>query len=161
MGWEIFRVIFVRGKHGKYCKSNTIRKHRIDIGVKSFAVISDGRNYLNINKSGRARKLVKRLKREQRKFARKIHKLKQRKEETASKKCKRSNLDKQRLKVQRVYMKLTNKRHDYINKTVHKIVSTRHEYIAIEDLNVSGMLKNRHLSRAIAESEFYYFRTLL
>ena len=58
-------------------------------------------------------------------------------------------------------MRLTNKRHDYINKTVHEIVSTRPEYIAIEDLNVSGMLKNRHLSRAIAESEFYYFRTLL
>ena len=133
----------------------------IDIGVKSFAVISDGRNYPNINKSGRARKLVKRLKREQRKFARKIHKLKQRKEEAASKKCKRSNLDKQRLKVQRAYVKLVNKRHDYINKTVHEIVITRPEYIAIEDLNVSGMLKNRHLSRAIAESEFYYFRTLL
>ena len=133
----------------------------IDIGVKSFAVISDGRNYPNINKSERARKLARRLKREQRKFSRKIHKLKQRKEESASKKCKRSNIDKQRLKVQRAYMRLTNKRHDYINKTVHEIVSARPEYIAIEDLNVSGMLKNRHLSRAIAESEFYYFRTLL
>ena len=133
----------------------------IDIGVKSFAVISDGRNYPNINKSERARKLTRRLKREQRKFTRKIHKLKQRKEETAGKKCKRSNLDKQRLKVQRAYMKLVNKRHDYINKTVHEIVSVRPEYIAIEDLNVSGMLKNRHLSRAIAESEFYYFRVLL
>ncbi len=133
----------------------------IDIGVKSFAVISDGRNYPNINKSGQARKLTRRLKREQRKFARKIHKLKQRKEESANKKCKRSNLDKQRLKVQRAYMKLVNKRHDYINKTVHEIVSTRPEYIAIEDLNVSGMLKNRHLSRTIAESEFYYFRALL
>ena len=133
----------------------------IDIGVKSFAVVSDGRNYPNINKSERARKLVKRLKREQRKFSRKAHQLKLRKEETASKKCKRSNLDKQRLKVQRAYMKLVNKRHDYINKTVHEIVSARPEYIAIEDLNVSGMLKNRHLSRAIAESEFYYFRALL
>ena len=133
----------------------------IDVGVKSFAVISDGRNYPNINKSERARKLARRLKREQRKFSRKIHKLKQRKEESASKKCKRSNIDKQRLKVQRAYMRLTNKRHDYINKTVHEIVSARPEYIAIEDLNVSGMLKNRHLSRAIAESEFYYFRTLL
>ena len=133
----------------------------IDTGVKSFAVISDGRNYPNINKSERAGKLTRRLKREQRKLSRKIHKLNQRKEETASKKCKRSNLDKQRLKVQRAYMKLVNKRHDYINKTVHEIVSTRPEYIAIEDLNVSGMLKSCHLSRAIAESEFYYFRTLL
>ncbi len=133
----------------------------IDLGVKSFAVISDGRNYPNINKSQSARKLVRRLKREQRKFSRKIQKLKQRKEGTVSKKCKRSNLDKQRQKVQRAYMRLTNKRHDYINKTVHEIISTRPEYITIEDLNVSGMMKNRHLSRTIAESEFYYFRALL
>ena len=133
----------------------------IDLGIKSFAVISDGRNYPNINKFPRTRKLIRRLKREQHKFSRKIHKLKQRKEETASKKCKRSNLDKQRLKVQRAYMRLTNKRHDYINKTVHEITSAQPEYITIENLNVSGMLKNRHLSRAISECEFYYFRALL
>ena len=133
----------------------------IDLGIKSFAVISDGRNYPNINKFPRTRKLIRRLKHEQHKFSRKIHKLKQRKEETASKKCKRSNLDKQRLKVQRAYMRLTNKRHDYINKTVHEITSAQPEYITIENLNVSGMLKNRHLSRAISECEFYYFRALL
>lgn len=129
----------------------------IDLGIKSFAVISDGRDYPNINKTRRMRKLIKRLKHEQRKFMRK---LRQRKED-AAKKCKRSNLDKQRLKVQRAYMRLSNKRHDYINKTVHEIVRTQPEYITIEDLNITGMLKNRHLSRAIAESEFYYFRTLL
>ena len=133
----------------------------IDLGIKSFAVISDARTYPNINKTTRTRKLIRRLKREQRKFSRKIRKLKQRKEETASKKCKRSNLNKQRHKVQRAYMRLSNKRHDYIKKTVHEIVSTRPEYIVIEDLNVSGMMKNRHLSRAIAESEFHYLRTLL
>ena len=151
--FEINTVISISAEH-----SESIG---IDLGVKSFAVISDGRNYPNINKSTRTKKLIKRLKREQRKFSRKIQKLKQRKEETASKKCKRSNLDKQRLKVQRAYMRLTSKRHDYINKTVHEIVSTRPKYITIEDLNVSGMLKNRHLSRAIAECEFYYFRALL
>ncbi len=132
----------------------------IDLGVKSFAVVSDGRNYQNINQSERAKKLKRRLKREQRKFSRKIQKLLQRKEK-AAKKCKRSNLDKQRQKVQRAYVKLTNKRHDYINKTVHEIVIRRPEYITIEDLNISGMMKNRHLSRAVAESEFYYFRALL
>ena len=88
----------------------------IDLGVKSFAVISDGRTYPNINKTERVRKLTTRLKREQCKFSRKIQKLKQRKEDTATKNCKRSNLDKQRLKVQRAYKKLTDKRHDYINK---------------------------------------------
>ena len=133
----------------------------IDIGIKSFAVISDGRNYPNINKAGQTRKLIRRLKREQRKFSRKVRKLKQRKEEATSKKCKRSNVDKQRQKVQRAYMRLSNTRHDYIKKTVHEIVSARPKYIVIEDLNVSGMMKNRHLSRAIAESEFYYFRILL
>ncbi len=130
----------------------------IDLGVKSFAVISDGRNYPNINKTEQVKKARRRLKREQRKFSRKS---KQRKEGAASKKCKRSNLDKQRLKVQRAYMKLSNKRHDYINKTVHEIVITRPEFITIEDLNVSGMLKNRHLSKAIASCEFWYFRALL
>ncbi|MBQ9904821.1 MAG: transposase, partial [Synergistaceae bacterium] len=130
----------------------------IDLGVKSFAVISDGRNYPNINKTEQVHKARRRLKREQRKFSRKT---KQRKEGAASKKCKRSNLDKQRLKVQRAYMKLSNQRHDYINKTVHEIVITRPEYITIEDLNVSGMLKNRHLSKAVASCEFWYFRALL
>ena len=129
----------------------------IDLGIKSFAVVSDGREYANINKYRRMRKLTKRLKHEQRKFMRKIRHRK----EDAAKKCKRSNLDKQRLKVQRAYMRLSNKRHDYINKTVHEIVRTRPEYITIEDLNVSGMMKNRHLSRAITESEFWYFRALL
>ena len=133
----------------------------IDLGVKSFAVISDGRNYPNINKTEQVKKARRRLKREQRKLSRKIRKTKQRKEGAASKKCKRSNLDRQRLKVQRAYMQLTNKRHDYINKTVHEIVSTRSEYITIEDLNVSGMLQNRHLSNTIASCEFWYFRALL
>ena len=129
----------------------------IDLGVKSFAVISDGREYPNINKTRRMRKLTKRLKHEQRNFMRKLRHRK----EYATKKCKRSNLSKQRLKVQRAYMKLSNKRHDYINKTVHDIIRTQPEFITIEDLNVSGMMKNRHLSRAIAESEFWYFRALL
>ena len=133
----------------------------IDLGVKSFAVVSDGREYPNINKASRMRILIRRLKREQRKFSRKIQAKLQRKEETASKKCTRSNLDKQRLKVQRAYMRVTNKRHDYITKTVHAIVMSRPEYITIEDMNVSGMMKNRHLSRAISESEFWSFRALL
>ena len=133
----------------------------IDLGVKSFAVISDGRNYPNINKTEQVKKARRRLKREQRKLSRKIRKSKQRKEGAASKKCKHSNLNKQRLKVQRAYMKLSNQRHDYINKTVHEIVITRPEFITIEDLNVSGMLKNRHLSKAIASCEFWYFRALL
>ena len=133
----------------------------IDLGIKSFAVISDGRNYININKTDRIKKLTRRLKREQRKFSRKIKKIVKRKEEVAAKSVNRSNLDKQRLKVQRAYKKLADKRRDYVNKTVHEIVTARPEYITIEDLNVSGMMKNRHLSREIAACEFWYFRELL
>ena len=129
----------------------------IDLGIKSFAVVSDGRNFPNINHTRRMRKLTKRLKHEQRKFMRKIRHRK----EDATKKCKHSNLDKQRLRVQRAYVRLTDKRQDYIKKAVREIVRTQPEYITIEDLNVRGMMKNRHLSRAIAESEFYYFRILL
>lgn len=133
----------------------------IDLGIKSFAVISNGRNYPNINKTDRIRKLTRRLKREQRKFSRKIQKLKQRKEVTATNKEKRSNLNRQRLKLQRAYKKLADKRRDYINKTVNEIVKVRPKFIAIEDLNIRGMMKNRHLSRAIASCEFYYFRSML
>lgn len=130
----------------------------IDLGVKSFAILSDGRTYPNINKSKRVRKLTRRLKREQRKFTRKIrHK---RKEETATNKA-RSNLDKQRQKVQRVYMRLCNIRTDYVKKVIADIVKTLPVYITIEDLNIQGMMKNRHLSKAIAESQLYYFREIL
>ena len=132
----------------------------IDLGVKSFAIISDGRTYPNVNKTERVHKKVRRLKREQRKYSRKIQKLKQRKEETATK-YKRSNLGKQRQKVQKAHKKLADIRRDYVNKMVHDIVVARPEYITIEDLNVSGMVKNRHLSRAISECEFWYFRELL
>ncbi|MBR0074701.1 MAG: transposase [Synergistaceae bacterium] len=133
----------------------------IDLGIKSFAVVSNGKNYLNINKTEKTEKLKRRLKREGRKFSRKLEKLKQRKEETATKKEKRSNLDKQRLKLQKAYKKLADKRRDYINKTVKEIVTASPEYITIEDLNVKGMIKNRHLSKAISECEFGYFRSQL
>ena len=130
----------------------------IDLGIKSFAMVSDGRCFSNVNYTPRMRRLRKRLKREQRKFSRK---LRHRKEETAAKKVRRSNLDKQRLRVQRAYKRMMDKRRDYIKKAVHEIVSTQPEFITIENLNVSGMMKNKHLSRAIAECEFWYFRTIL
>lgn len=71
------------------------------------------------------------------------------------------NIQKQRLKVQRLYHRIDNIRTDYINKTIAEIVKTKPSYIAIEDLNVSGMMKNRHLSKAAASQKFYEFRTKL
>jgi putative transposase len=56
---------------------------------------------------------------------------------------------------------MDNIRTDYVNKTIAEIVKTKPSYITIEDLNVSGMMKNRHLSKAVASQKFYEFRTKL
>ena len=126
----------------------------IDLGLKDFAIISDGRIYKNINKSEKLKKLEKCLRREQRSLSRKYENLK--KGESTQK-----NIQKQRLKVQRRHQGINNIRTDYINKTIAEIVKTKPSYITIEDLNVSGMMKNRHLSKAVASQKFYEFRTKL
>ena len=126
----------------------------IDLGLKDFAIVSNGKTYKNINKSVRVRRLEKQLRREQRRLSRKYENLK--KGESAQK-----NIQKQKLKVQRLYHKIDSIRTDYINKTIAEIVKTKPSYIAIEDLNVSGMMKNRHLSKAVASQKFYEFRTKL
>ena len=126
----------------------------IDLGLKDFAIISNGKIYKNINKSARIKKLEKKLCREQRCLSRKYENLK--KGESTQK-----NIQKQELKVQKLYHKIYNIRTDYINKTIAEIVKTKPSYITIEDLNVSGMMKNRHLSKAVASQKFYEFRTKL
>lgn len=73
----------------------------------------------------------------------------------------RANLQKQKRKVQKLHHKIDNIRTDYINKTIAEIVKTKPSYITIEDLNVKGMMKNRHLSKAVASQKFYEFRTKL
>ena len=126
----------------------------IDLGLKDFAIISNGKTYKNINKSGRVKKLEKQLCREQRCLSRKYENLK--KGEVTQK-----NIQKQRLKVQKLHHRIDNIRTDYINKAIAEIVRTKPSYITIEDLNVSGMMKNRHLSKAVASQKFYEFRTKL
>lgn len=126
----------------------------IDLGIKNFAIVSNGKTYKNINKSAKIKKLEKKLRREQRCFSRKYENLK--KGESTQK-----NIQKQKLKVQKLYHKIDNIRTDYINKTITEIVKTKPSYIAIEDLNIKGMMKNRHLSKAIASQKFYEFRTKL
>ncbi len=126
----------------------------IDLGLKDFAIVSNGKTYKNINKSARLRKIEKQLRREQRCLSRKYENLK--KGESTQK-----NIQKQKLKVQKLYHGINNIRTDYINKTIAEIVKTKPSYITIEDLNVLGMMKNRHLSKAIASQKFYEFRTKL
>ena len=130
----------------------------IDLGIKDLAVVSDGTKYKNINKSYKVKRLEKQLKRQQRSLSRKYENLKKLKKGEATQKA---NIRKQVLKVQRLYHRIDNIRTDYINKTVLKIVKTKPSYITIEDLNVKGMMKNRHLSKAVAGQKFYEFRVKL
>ena len=127
----------------------------IDLGLKDFAIVSNGKTYKNINKSARLKKLEKQLIREQRSLSRKYENLK--KGESTQK----TNIQKQRLKVQKLHHRIDNIRTDYINKTIAEIVKIKPSYITIEDLNVKGMMKNRHLSKAVASQKFYEFRTKL
>ena len=127
----------------------------IDLGLKDFAIVSNGKTYKNINKSAKLKKLEKQLIKEQRSLSRKYENLK--KGESTQK----TNIQKQRLKVQKLHHRIDNIRTDYINKTIAEIVKTKPSYITIEDLNVSGMMKNKHLSKAVASQKFYEFRTKL
>ena len=127
----------------------------IDLGLKEFAIVSNGKTYKNINKSAKLKKLEKQLIREQRSLSRKYENLKE------GESTQRANIQKQTLKVQKLHHKLDNIRTDYINKTIAEMVKTKPSYITIEDLNVSGMMKNKHLSKAVASQKFYEFRTKL
>ena len=132
----------------------------IDLGVKEFAVISDGVIKKNINKTAKLKKLEKKLKRNQRCLSRKYEDLKKRNNKMKGE-ATRQNIQKQVLKVQKLHHRIDNIRTDYINKTIAEIVKTKPSYIMIEDLNVKGMMKNRHLSKAVASQKFYEFRTKL
>ena len=127
----------------------------IDLGLKDFAIISNGKTYRNINKSAGLKKLEKQLIREQRSLSRKYESLKK------GESTQRANIQKQKLKVQKLHHKMDNIRTDYINKTIAEIVKTKPSYITIEDLNVKGMMKNRCLSKAVASQKFYEFRKRL
>ena len=132
----------------------------IDLGVKDFAICSNGNTYKNVNKSSRIRKLEKKLKREQRSFSRKYEDYKK-----LNKNLKgvvtRQNIQKQKLKIQKLHRKLDYIRTDYINKVISELVKTKPAWITLEDLNISGIMKNRHLSKAISQQKFFEFRTKL
>ena len=130
----------------------------IDLGIKEFAITSNGIIKKNINKTATVRKLEKQLKREQRCLSRKYDDYKKRKKKGEAT---RQNIQRQQLKVQKLHQQIENICTDYVNKCVNEIVKTKPSYITIEDLNVSGMMKNRHLSKAVASQKFYEFRTKL
>ena len=129
----------------------------VDLGIKDTIICSDGKVFKNINKTIKIKKLKKKLKREQRKMSRSI-------EYPKSKKIKLrelKNFNKKKLKVQRIFYRLNCIRDDYNNKIVDEITRAKLKYITIEDLKVSNMIKNKHLSKAIQEQNFYSIRTKL
>lgn len=131
----------------------------IDLGVKEFAICSNKDKFKNINKTSTVRKVEKKLKREQRKLSRKYESLKVRNKNIKEGSTTRQNIQKQVVKVQKLHQRLTNIRTDYINKTVSSIIEQKPSYITIEDLAVSNLMKNKHLSKAIASQKLFEFRT--
>lgn len=133
----------------------------IDLGIKDFAICSNGSKFKNINKTSTVKKVEKKLKREQRKLSRKYESLKVRNKNIKEGVATRQNIQKQIVKVQKIHQRLANIRTDYINKTVSQVIEQKPSYITIEDLNVTGMMKNKHLSKAISSQKFFEFRTKL
>ena len=129
----------------------------IDLGIKDTAICSDGRVFKNINKTKKVKKIKKKLKREQRKMSRSVEYSKTNKIKLKELK----NFNKKKLKVQRLFYRLNCIRYDYNNKMVDEITRTKLKYITIENLKVSNMMKNRHLSKAIQEQNFFSIRTKL
>ncbi|WP_409193841.1 RNA-guided endonuclease InsQ/TnpB family protein [Clostridium perfringens] len=133
----------------------------IDLGIKEFVICSNGNKFKNINKISTVKKVEKKLKREQRKLSRKYESLKIRNKKEKGGNVTSQNIQKQVVKVQKLHQRLANIRTDYINKIVSSIIKQKPSYITIEDLNVKGMMKNKHLSKAITSQKFFEFKTKL
>ena len=125
----------------------------IDLGIKNLAVCSDGNIYKNINKTEKIRKLEKRKRMLQRSISRKYEQNKR-----GGSYCKTSNIIKREKELLKTVSRLTNIRHNYLHQTTSEIIKREPSFICIEDLNVRGMMKNRHLSRAIQQQGLYEFR---
>lgn len=125
----------------------------IDLGIKDLAICSDNNKYKNINKTQRIKKLEKQKRRLQRRISRSYEKNKK-----GESYCKTNNVIKKEKLLLKLNHRLTNIRQGYLHKTTTKIVKTKPSYIVLEDLNVSGMMKNRHLSKAVQQQGFYEFR---
>ena len=124
----------------------------IDIGIKDLAICSDGNTYKNINKTKRIKKLKKKKRRLQRKVSRKYLKNKK-----GASYCKTRNIIKCEKELLKLNHRLTNIRHNYLNQVTSEIIKREPKFIVLEDLNVKGMMKNRHLAKAVQEQCFYEF----
>ena len=125
----------------------------IDLGLKDLATCSDGNTYKNINKTNKVKKMEKRKRRLQRSISRKYNMNKE-----GERYRKTSNIIKREKELLKVIKRLMNIRHNHLHQTTSEIIKRKPSFICIEDLNVSGMMKNKHLSKAIQQQSFYEFR---
>ena len=128
----------------------------IDLGIKDLAICSDTNKYRNTNKSQTVKKMEKRKRRLQRSVSRKYEQNKKK-----GKYCKTHNIVKNEKLLLKVNHRLTNIRKNYLSQTTSEIVNRKPRFICIEDLNISGMMKNRHLSKAVQNQGFFEFRKQL
>ena len=125
----------------------------IDLGIKDLAIYSDNNIYKNINKTQTVKKLEEKKRRLQRFISRRYEKNKK-----GVSYCKTSNIIKREKELLKVTKRLTNIRQNYLHQTTSEIVKREPSFICMEDLNVSGMMKNKHLSKAVQQQKFYEFR---
>ena len=125
----------------------------IDLGIKNLAVCSDGNIYQNISKTQKVKKLEKRKCRLQHSISRRYEQNKK-----GVYYCKTSNIIKIEKELLKMTKRLTNIRQNHLHQTTSEIIKRKPSFICIEDLNVSGMMKNRHLSKTIQQQGFYEFR---
>ena len=128
----------------------------IDLGIKDLAVCSDTNTYKNINKTRTVKKLEKRKRRLQRSVSRKYEKNRK-----GGSYCKTNNIVKLEKKLLKLNRRLTNIRENYLHQSTTEIVNRKPKFICIEDLNVKGMMKNKHLAKAVQQQEFCKFRSQL
>lgn len=157
------RISYINGKwmlsFGTECENQALeltdKPMGIDLGVKDLAVAEfDGEmlQFHNINKSKQMRALKKRLLHIQRSISRKYEQNK-----VGNKCVKTRNIEKEEAKLRKIYARMSNIRNNYIHQTTHKLVSMRPCRVVMEDLNVQGMMKNRHLAKAAQEQCFHEF----
>ena len=128
----------------------------IDLGIKDLAICSNGNKYKNINKTREIKRLKKKKRRLQRQISRKY--LMNKKGESYRK---TSNIIKREKELLKLNHRLTNIRQNYLHQTTTEIIKRKPSFIALEDLNVKGMMKNKHLAKAIQEQCFYEFKRII
>ena len=128
----------------------------IDLGLKELATCSNGVVFHNVSKNPMYKKISKSIKQKQRQVSRKYEMNKQ-----GNKFIKTSNIKKLERRIQKKRIKLQDIKKDYFHKSSTALVRTKPKAIVLEDLNVAGMRKNKHLSHSLQETSISTFKQML